>query len=273
MVSASQRTIDVRNNAYFWPQKLVDFYKAYNDTTTKIDSIVAPVYGNGENDGIKFAVKRTLVPPTWISEYTKWTLDTLLAGVSNITVSNNVEADPGFNSDILTQLDSLIEYVTKITDDKLDVPWFYNPNASFYPPAWPLPENLAYTNTSLQNAGTDGFALGDLNWFPDQKAQWEQGATGVNDVNNVPNQFALNQNYPNPFNPSTKITFTLGKAGFATLNVYNVLGQKVASLVSGNLQAGIHEVNFNATNLSTGVYIYRLESNNNVAIKKMVLLK
>jgi Secretion system C-terminal sorting domain len=65
----------------------------------------------------------------------------------------------------------------------------------------------------------------------------------------------------------------LGKAGFATLNVYNVLGQKVATLVSGNLQAGTHAVDFNAANLSTGVYIYRLEANDNVAIKKMILLK
>ncbi len=275
MVSASNRVIDVRNNSYFWSQKLWDFYNAYNDTVQIYDSIPVPVYGEGENNGVKAYVKRTLVKPTWMSKYTLYTLDTLLAGVANITVSGNVEEDPGFDADILDQENNLIDYVHKISTDALDSSWYYHTSASLYPfggPVWPLAENLAYTNANLMHAGTDGFALGDLNWFPDQKAEWEI-PTGVNDVDLAPTQFALNQNYPNPFNPSTKITFALGKAGYTTLNVYNVLGQKVATLVSGNLQAGTHEVNFNAANLSTGVYIYRLESNNNIAIKKMILLK
>ncbi len=96
---------------------------------------------------------------------------------------------------------------------------------------------------------------------------------GVNDVNNVPKIFALEQNYPNPFNPSTLISFSLEKAGFATLVVYNVLGQKVATLISENISAGWHEVNFNASKISSGMYIYRLESGNKIAIKKMLLLK
>lgn len=271
LVSPANRVLDFQKNDFFLPQKLTDFYKAWNDTVTAYDSIDVPVYG--QPDEQKMYLKRTLAAPTWENSYTLWTLDTLLAGRANITNDNVMTDDPGFNSDIQTQLDSLILYVWKIAASKLDHPWFYNPNASFYPPAWPLPEDLSYSNTSMQSAGTDGFALGDLNWFPDQKAQWEQGATAVNDANAAPNQFSLSQNYPNPFNPTTRITFSLSKAGHATLSVYNVLGQKVATLVSGNLNAGTHDVNFNAANLSSGVYIYRLESNSNVAVKKMLLLK
>jgi Secretion system C-terminal sorting domain len=83
----------------------------------------------------------------------------------------------------------------------------------------------------------------------------------------------LRQNYPNPFNPSTQISFDLDKSGFTTLIVYNLLGQKVATLLSEYLSAGTHIVNFNASNLTTGVYIYKLESNQHTAIKKMVLMR
>ncbi len=274
MLTPDKRVYDIRNNAYFWPKKLTDFYKAYNDTVAIYDSVDVPVYGQANEQKMK--LKRILYMPTWMSAYTKYTLDTLLAGVSNISVSGNVETDPGFNADVQNQLDNLIAYVHKISTSALDTPWYYHSSASLYPtggPVWPLAEDLSYTNSDLMHAGTDGFAIGDLNWFPDQKAEWITQITDVNDVNTTPTKFSLSQNYPNPFNPTTRITFNLEKSGFAALTVYNILGQKVATLVSGNLSAGQHEVNFNASNLSTGVYIYKLESGNNTLIKKMMLLK
>jgi hypothetical protein len=86
--------------------------------------------------------------------------------------------------------------------------------------------------------------------------------------------FNLDQNYPNPFNPSTKISFSLPETGIVNLNVYNVLGQKVASLLnSENMSAGNHSVSFNASNLSSGVYFYSLKAGNNVITKKMMLVK
>lgn len=133
--------------------------------------------------------------------------------------------------------------------------------------------NCSYsTSTAIYTAADNGFPVGDLNWFPDQKAQWLVTAVGEN-RRSLPTKFSLNQNYPNPFNPATKITFTLTKAGVTRLSVFNVLGQKVADLVSGKLQAGYHEIEFNAVNLSSGVYLYRLESNGNSIMKKMLLLK
>jgi hypothetical protein len=88
-----------------------------------------------------------------------------------------------------------------------------------------------------------------------------------------PNTYALSQNYPNPFNPSTSIAFDLAQTGFASLKVYNDLGEQVASLVSDNIAAGHHIVNFDASNLSSGVYIYRLNVNGFVAEHKMLLMK
>ncbi len=89
----------------------------------------------------------------------------------------------------------------------------------------------------------------------------------------VPDKFALNQNYPNPFNPSTSIKFDIAKEGFVKLAVYNMIGQKVADLVNGNLTAGRYEVNWNALKVNSGVYFYRLETSDFIDTKKMLLVK
>jgi hypothetical protein len=86
-------------------------------------------------------------------------------------------------------------------------------------------------------------------------------------------EYALDQNYPNPFNPSTAIQFSLEKSGKTVLEIYNTLGQKVATLVNGELSAGAHRYQWNASGLASGVYFYRLQSNEFVATKKMILVK
>ena len=90
---------------------------------------------------------------------------------------------------------------------------------------------------------------------------------------NVPVMFYLSQNYPNPFNPSTRIDYSIQKDGYASLIVYNTLGQVVAEPVNEYLTAGNHHVDFNASDLSSGIYFYRLTADNNVSIRKMTLIK
>ena len=89
----------------------------------------------------------------------------------------------------------------------------------------------------------------------------------------VPLRFELSQNYPNPFNPVTSIDFTIGKAGKTTLVVYNVLGQKVATLVDRNMPMGKFRVDFDGSRIASGTYIYELKNNGEVISKKMTLLK
>jgi photosystem II stability/assembly factor-like uncharacterized protein len=95
----------------------------------------------------------------------------------------------------------------------------------------------------------------------------------VNVKVNAPLVFSLEQNYPNPFNPSTVIEYNTAKPGFVNLSVYNLLGQKVADLVNGNMDAGVHNVTFNASNLPSGMYIYEIRTNSFTAAKKMMLTK
>ena len=91
--------------------------------------------------------------------------------------------------------------------------------------------------------------------------------------NEIPSSYQLEQNYPNPFNPSTRIGYSIPDDGFVKLAIYNMLGQEVATLVNIAQKAGRYEVNFNATGLASGVYIYRIEVANYTASKKLVLMK
>ena len=97
--------------------------------------------------------------------------------------------------------------------------------------------------------------------------------TGVHNRTTVPDGFELHQNYPNPFNPSTRITYQIPEIGMVTLKIYDVLGNKVTTLVNEEKVAGNYEINFNAGNLSSGLYIYQLKSGNFIQTKKMMLLK
>ena len=105
--------------------------------------------------------------------------------------------------------------------------------------------------------------------------QYKYLATGVetNNGSTQPVKFSLDQNYPNPFNPQTNIGYSIEKQGYVNLSVYNLLGQKVAVLVDGIKSAGYYNVQFDASNLSSGLYFYRLESNQLMVTKKMMLLR
>jgi hypothetical protein len=94
-----------------------------------------------------------------------------------------------------------------------------------------------------------------------------------NTTNMVPTDFSLQQNYPNPFNPATTINFNLGAASNVKLTIYNVLGQKVATLIDSRMSAGQQSVVFDASKISSGVYFYRLDAGSFSSIKKMMLLK
>ena len=89
----------------------------------------------------------------------------------------------------------------------------------------------------------------------------------------IPDNYLLLQNYPNPFNPVTKISFAIPESGFVTLKVYDVLGREISSLVNAQKNAGSYVVDFDASNLTSGIYFYRLDVNGFVDTKKMTVLK
>jgi hypothetical protein len=98
-------------------------------------------------------------------------------------------------------------------------------------------------------------------------------STGVETVRGTPEQFALHQNSPNPFNPSTRIFFDVPERSRVRLKVFSLLGQEIATLLDAPVDAGRSSVEFDAVNLPSGVYLYRLEAGGFVATKRMTLLR
>ena len=101
----------------------------------------------------------------------------------------------------------------------------------------------------------------------------DDGAVSVEENETTPLEFSLEQNYPNPFNPSTKIKYSILETGNIKLAIYNSVGEEVAVLINEMMSAGFYEVEFNATDLSSGIYFYQLRAGSFVETKKMILLK
>ena len=128
-----------------------------------------------------------------------------------------------------------------------------------------------FTVTGDQASGTWSaliFGASDAgNWGPISVS------TDVEIKTEIPIQFFLYQNYPNPFNPSTKIKFALPKTGEVKIEVFNTLGQKVAMLINKTMPNGYHEVEFNAQDLPSGVYVFKIMAGDLQDVKKMLFLK
>ena len=163
---------------------------------------------------------------------------------------------------------------------------FTSPNLPATEPTTPAVGPLTDpSQTDLDNAGTVALRQGTQSNRPVMiidgiriTPSWGS-VVEVKNLGKIASTFSLSQNYPNPFNPSTTIKFSIPEASFVTLNVYDVLGRELRNLVNENLNSGQYTVNFEASNLPSGVYFYKLNSvsnQNNKIINKtrsMILLK
>ena len=268
----------VNRNLAYWDPKLNDIVSTLN---------AKPTNGNTR----------------WVSQMIQMNTRTtnLFADKTSYPILYNggwVSRKPAFvKTDVLfgTRLDVVKAYAIAAVDTGYGTPmpsWRQasNPEVdNFVHADWPIPIDLSYSDSDLLTGGLGGFPLGDLGWFSTQYAAWQAfqvaeaaaiqsaldgGSTGVaNTQQETPQKFELQQNYPNPFNPSTVISYSLAKAVNVTLKVYSILGQEVATLVNGYQAANTYHVDFNASGLASGVYIYELRSGSNVASGKMLLMK
>jgi hypothetical protein len=134
-----------------------------------------------------------------------------------------------------------------------------------------------YTNGYEVIGSTMFITVVDMTTLPATTAVWKRDLSQITEVREVspatPRAFSLKQNYPNPFNPSTKIRFDVRSSGFVSLTIYDVLGKEVATLVNGVLRAGSYEATFDASQLASGVYIYRLHAGVLQETKRMLLVR
>ena len=138
--------------------------------------------------------------------------------------------------------------------------------------------NQVYTDTIFSAGNSvngDGFSNSQDKWNFGQRfvVHVIDPVSSVEGNNVIVNNFKLDQNYPNPFNPSTIISYSIPQNSFVTLKVYDVLGNEVATLINETKSAGKYDVNFNASNLSNGVYLYSIKTDNFKSTKKMLLMK
>lgn len=245
-LTEADRYITITNNAYFWSQEIVDKWDELN------------------TEGIEYVTP--LRPPDFINAQPGILTDE--ETWPNVNVADNLNVDPEFDA-------TLVAAAGEAMAAFVDTLWHHDGTGMGVrpfvyefddPPTWdgvavdwaatqgyPVPENLRYSNTALQSAGTDGKPLGDLNWFPEITSVDDGGSS------HVPEAFSLSQNYPNPFNPTTEIQYRILKSGLVTLKVYNLLGQEVSTLVNKKQDAGSYRVEFDASKLMSGAYFYRIQ--------------
>jgi hypothetical protein len=248
-ISEADRNVTCTNNVYFWPQSYYDQWH-----TVFLD---------------------TLTPPVWMNTRTAGMFGND-AEYPLLFDADNQDVDPGFVTELVDHLPNLLAYCRRNrgATSEPNQHYFMPTGTDLFNVPWPLPENLAYTNVALQSAGHDGFAVGDLNWFPAQKAAWLLTDVSPDGGAVLPSRFELSQNYPNPFNPATKISYDLVQSGKVSLKVYNLTGQLVETVVDGVEQpSGKYTVDVNMNSHASGAYFYVLQQGANRQAKMMMLLK
>jgi hypothetical protein len=150
------------------------------------------------------------------------------------------------------------------------------PTSKIVPPGQSLADTIRFTPTAVGLVAASIVVVSNAPTSPDSVSISGTGipTTGVTEQSGqIPTVYSLSQNYPNPFNPSTTISFGLPQTGHVTVEIFDVLGQRVAVLVDQQMQAGLYNVPFNASTLPSGVYLYRMQASGFLAVHKMMLVK
>jgi len=142
------------------------------------------------------------------------------------------------------------------------------------PPNTPLFLAVSNNISSLANDDSVFVRFQSDNFFLSSWMKESGQVTGIGDGNNnLPKEFILLQNYPNPFNPSTEISYSIPQTNFVSLKIYDVLGKEIATLVNEEKSIGNYTVEFSASNLSSGIYFYRMQAGSFTDTKKFILLR
>ena len=259
LMTDAERQFMIKNNVYGWSPEVEAFFAG-------IDTVQKPFFFNARGERF-FATYDNWVAEDNIEAFVEFSdppppsnVVTFAQHRHSTKFSDENNPDPRADRNGIT---ALSEDPTSVGPAEDEFDFDYNTDAQ------------AYTFAE------GGFPVGDLNWFPGKKAEWEAWIeTSVLDrTDKQPSAFNLDQNYPNPFNPSTTIDYRLSRSSQVELAVYNMLGQKIRTLVSDKIQAvGTHSVKWDGRDdsgaqVASGVYIYQLKTGNQVETRKMMLMK
>ncbi|MBX2819179.1 MAG: T9SS type A sorting domain-containing protein [Rhodothermaceae bacterium] len=257
-----------------------------------------------------FATQQDTILPGLLWEHAD--VDSIVTMDDDYTIGTNyAEFDPEFTTPPGNSAEILAFTTDYWLDNSVDwVDWRIAGAVSFNETSglpeltgWPPAFDLSYGNTFLQTGGSDGLPVGDLNWFPEAKESYyanrdmhietlqalktsDDGVyvpgsptplitpTNVSvEDGELPGSFSLDQNFPNPFNPTTSIAYRVESAEHIRLEVFDLLGRSVSVLIDGVVAQGEYTYQFDAGNLPSGMYLYRLSSGSETITRKMMLLK
>lgn len=266
-IAETDRNVVIANNNFHWDTELLNYFDTID--TVQVFSILSPLAEDFVDAGL-------------------------------VTLAANLDEDVEFANapDVQRAIGYSQAWYTTFCDDDPPLetcdfqtnPAEWDPLVSVAAMPWPIPEDFSYPTTAASyTGGTGGFPVGDLNWFPEQKAAWIAAGGGngtvvgglptpIEDLGNQPSAFRLRGNYPNPFNPVTSVVFDLDRPADVTVRVYDLMGRNVLELPTLRLTAGTgHAIQVEASSLSSGIYFYEVDARiGTTAMKqtgKMVLLK
>jgi hypothetical protein len=208
------------------------------------------------NSGSSWTIDAYLGSTTMQTDYTTCNSDSTTAGTGNF-----IAAFVNVNGDSITLRRGVLGSMGT---------YLYKRNAH-YGTGLMAPAVAVYKQAGVKYSALAYAGSGPTNVYFNQENLPAVGITPIG--NKVPDKFELLQNYPNPFNPNTTINFKIPSSEYVILKVYDVLGREAATLVNENLKAGEYNVNFNAMNLTSGLYFYKLSAGTISDVKKMLLIK
>jgi hypothetical protein len=129
-------------------------------------------------------------------------------------------------------------------------------------------KSYSFTDENIKTAGKYFYRLKQI----DNDGAFKYSKVLVVDIE-LPSKYELLQNFPNPFNPVTLIKYSIPENAFVNISVYNVLGEKIETLINQNLESGAYEISFSASEYPSGIYYYKIEAGNFISVKKMIILK
>lgn len=251
-INSARTTYTYNNNG----NMILTLHEKWENSTWINRSRITYTYDNNENIIIK--LRERLQDSTWINSYK--TTYTFNSNGNRISTLNERWQDSTWTNSNRTT-------------------YTYDSNGNMTLMLYEFWDGSTWINLNSSKHGEGSFSFRDAigNYYSFKGKKVEVFYKKIADVNEKNNDnllnYSLSQNYPNPFNPTTEMGFSIPVSSMTTLAIYNVLGQKIATLVNEKLSAGSYKYPFDAGNLTSGIYFYKLESNNYLEVKKMVLIK
>ena len=247
-ITENQRKYYLKNNSFFYSQEIKDYWNFYD-----------------------------LPFEPWMNSRTKNMFDND-AEYPELVEENTYNLDPRL-VEAGTGTTEMIKWMKRKRDWQNNKYWGWDPDGDKFAVQWPFPEDLSYANDTLLKGAEGGFPVGDLNWYPDKKAEWEAWEpSATKEINyKIIKDVKINKVFPNPFKDQINIDYTLEKNTQIDILIYDIIGNKIATIYTGRQGAGNHLIHFDFSkqniDITCGYYFYKIRTNTSLISGKIEKLK